>query len=204
MNDKFEHLNNKNKIMKANFYIAILSLLVLSSCGTGAKIPQKQITIQTFEDKSGREQLIGEVDKKALEGENYIGWFKYNFDNYSPNEEAMETIKKSINKYDIDAFFGSWCGDSKREIPKFYKILELSDYNLNRLRCVALGRYGKMYKKSPDHEEEGLNITNVPTFIFYNKNGEEVGRFVERATTGSLESDIAKILSKKEYKHSRE
>lgn len=191
--------------MKVNFYIIAFTCSILfASCAQKGKVPQKQITIQTFEDKSGREQLIGEVDKNALQGENYSGWFTASYDKYTPNEEAMAIIKKEIHKYDIDAFFGSWCGDSKREIPKFYKILELSEYNLNRLRCVALGRYGNMYKKSPNHEEEGLNITNVPTFIFYNKDREEVGRFVERPTTGSLESDLAKILSGKQYKHSRE
>lgn len=190
--------------MKIKFFIAAFALVALSSCGTGGKIPQKQITIQTFEDKSGREQLIGEVDKQALLGENYSSWFQTSYEKYTPNEEAMAIIKKNINKYDIDAFFGSWCGDSKRELPKFYKILDQSEYNLNRLRTVALGRYGSLYKKSPNHEEKGLNITNVPTFIFYNKDGEEIGRFVERPTTGSLESDLAKILSGKEYKHSRE
>ena len=48
--------------------------------------------------------------------------------------------------------------------------------------------------------EEKMNLNRVPTIIFY-KNGKEVNRFVEFAQE-SLEEDIAKIVSGKDYKNS--
>ncbi|MCB0473638.1 MAG: thioredoxin family protein, partial [Flavobacteriaceae bacterium] len=57
-------------------------------------------------------------------------------------------------------------------------------------------------KKTPDNLQEGLNITNVPTFIFYKK-GKEIGRFVEYPRE-TLEKDILAIISGQPYKHSYE
>ena len=47
--------------------------------------------------------------------------------------------------------------------------------------------------------EKGLNITNVPTFIFY-KNGKEVNRIVESPRV-SLEQDMIDIINGNNYKH---
>jgi thioredoxin-related protein len=55
-------------------------------------------------------------------------------------------------------------------------------------------------KETPNNLQEGYNITNVPTFIFYKK-GKEIGRFVEFPRE-TLEKGILKIVSGKPYKHS--
>ena len=84
---------------------------------------------------------------------------------------------------------GTWCGDSKRETPKFYKILEEANFNLKNLELVQYNRSKKLqiiFKKV-------LNIIKVPTFIFYKK-GKEIGRYVEYARE-SLEKDMLKIVS---------
>ena len=91
---------------------------------------------------------------------------------------------------------GTWCGDSKRETPHLYKVLEMADFNFKNLDLVTVNRS----KRTPDNLQEGLNIIKVPTFIFYKK-GKEIGRYVEYARE-SLEQDILKIVSGKPYKHS--
>ena len=90
---------------------------------------------------------------------------------------------------------GTWCGDSKRETPRFYKVLDEADFNLKNLELITVNRS----KKTPDNLQEGLDIIKVPTFIIY-KNNKEVGRFVERVRE-SLEKDILKIVSGQDYKH---
>jgi hypothetical protein len=54
-------------------------------------------------------------------------------------------------------------------------------------------------KNTPQNYEEGLGITNVPTFIFY-KDGKELNRIVEFPIE-DLESDMLKILQGEPYKH---
>ena len=91
---------------------------------------------------------------------------------------------------------GTWCGDSRREVPKLYKVLEQVNFNMDNLEMVALDRS----KRTPDNLQKGYNIIRIPTFVFY-KNGKEIGRFVEYSRE-TLERDILKILTTKTYKHS--
>lgn len=91
---------------------------------------------------------------------------------------------------------GTWCGDSKRETPRFYKVLEAAEFDLKNLEMITVNRG----KKTPDNLERGFNIFRVPTFIFY-KNGKEIGRYVEYPRK-SLEKDMLDILTGKPYKHS--
>ena len=91
---------------------------------------------------------------------------------------------------------GTWCGDSKRETPHFYKILEQTDFNLNNLELITVD----VSKKTPDNLQKGFDIKRVPTFIFY-RDGKEIGRYVEYARE-SLEKDMLKIVSGEGYKHS--
>ena len=95
-------------------------------------------------------------------------------------------------------FMGTWCGDSKRQVPKFYKILEASNFPMDQFTAVAVSREADLYKQSPQHEEEGLNIVRVPTFIFL-KNGKEVNRIIEKPIE-TLEKDIEKIITANNYK----
>jgi thiol-disulfide isomerase/thioredoxin len=91
---------------------------------------------------------------------------------------------------------GTWCGDSRRETPRFYKVLEQTDFDLNNFELITVNKD----KKTPDNLQEGLNIIRVPTFIFY-KQGKEVGRYVEFPRE-TLEKDILKIVTGQPYKHS--
>ncbi len=93
---------------------------------------------------------------------------------------------------------GTWCGDSKQEIPKFYKVLDACNFPKKQLRVITVNRDHSMYKKSPNHEESGLNIHRVPTIIFY-KNKLEVNRIVEHPIE-SFEKDMLNIATKNTYK----
>jgi len=92
---------------------------------------------------------------------------------------------------------GTWCGDSKKQVPRILKVLEQAEFPNERLEIIALDRRPGRYKKSPTGEEKGLNIIKVPTLIFF-KNGIEINRIVERPIA-SLEEDILTILNGGHY-----
>ena len=108
---------------------------------------------------------------------------------------SSDFLKEKLKGIKIKGFMGTWCGDSKRETPRFYKILEQANFDFKNLDLVTVNRS----KKTPDNLQEGLDIKKVPTFIFY-KDGKEIGRFVERVRE-SLEKDMLKIVSEQNYKH---
>ena len=76
--------------------------------------------------------------------------------------------------------------------------MDAVNFDYKHLTMIAVNRS----KETPDNLQEGYNITNVPTFIFFKK-GKEIGRFVEYPRE-SLEKDVLKIVSGKPYKHSYE
>ncbi|GGX05492.1 thioredoxin family protein [Aquimarina muelleri] len=138
--------------------------------------------------------LLGKINKPALMQEPYQEWFLKNYKEYTPKQSTIDSLKPILNNYTITLFMGTWCGDSKREVPRFYKVLEKSNFSLDRLTIIAVDRNKETYKQSPGGEHEGLTIHRVPTFIFY-KNGIEVNRIVE-SPLQTIEEDILALLTK--------
>jgi thiol-disulfide isomerase/thioredoxin len=149
-----------------------------------------------FDDK-GQEKLLGIINKKGLEKAPFNVWFNPNYDNYLVNDKIIEKLKDSLNQYTIKVFLGTWCGDSKLEVPHFYNILEATNFPESQLEVIALDNTKEAYKQAPNHEEKGLNIHRVPTFIFY-KDGKEYNRIVEHPNE-TLERDMLKIVTDNKY-----
>jgi hypothetical protein len=97
----------------------------------------------------------------------------------------------------VTIFMGTWCGDSKREVPRVLKMLDCCGFPMNDLTLVMVGNSDSLYKKSPQHEEVGKNIVRVPTIIVDQKNA-EIGRIIE-SPIASLEKDLLTILRKEKY-----
>lgn len=202
-------------------FIYSLGLVLATACGSSASQKEKEVSAEqapaateTVQEEVNKEipapeektttkihnsMLLGEIEKKDFLSPPFDSWFKANYDSYQPAPEALETIKGNISEVDeIVIYMGTWCPDSKREVPKFFRILDLANYNLDKVKMVAVDRS----KTAPDNSQEKYDIFRVPTFIFF-KNGEEIGRFVENPRE-TLEKDVAKIVSGEEYKHSYE
>lgn len=177
--------------MKTNILTIIIALLFVF-----------QINAQSLNQEIAKEGeqpfLLGKIDKNGLQGENYTTWFTKNYNEYKPNITIINAIASELKTYSIKLFMGTWCGDSKKEVPRLYKVLEACNFPLTQLENVALSRKAGMYKQSPQHEEAGLNIHRVPTVIFY-KNGKEINRIVEHPKQ-TFEKDIEAIITNNNYK----
>lgn len=141
--------------------------------------------------------LLGKIDKSALENDNYSDWFTKNYKAYAPDTISIKKIKNDLKLYNLKLFMGTWCGDSKREVPKLYKVLDKAEFPLEQLSTVAVSNAANLYKQSPQHEEAGHNIHRVPTLIVY-QNGKEINRIVEEPVE-SFEKDLLKIILEKNY-----
>ena len=188
--------------MKSLLYIFLIAFAM--NCGSANQNNQNTAEVASSENTESEEEeqqsdvLVGEIQKEDLQQAPHKGWYDPMYQSYESGAEALETIKKNINDYKIKVFMGTWCGDSKREIPKLYKLLELSDYDFEKLEMNGVRRD----KTLPNDIQKDFDIHHVPTIIFY-RNGEEAGRFVEYPQE-ELEDDIAKIVSGQEYQHSYE
>lgn len=159
--------------------------ITITSCSPKAK----------FAMHNEQKILIGKGSIKDLQQEPFNEWFTQGFKDYKLTEEMKSEIQKNLKDYTITIFMGTWCEDSQNQVPKFYKILEEVEFPSRKATLITMSRD----KTTPEQFEKGLNITNVPTFIFY-KNGKEVNRIVESPVV-SLEQDMLDIVSGKSYKH---
>ena len=183
----------------------LLLLVILIGCQQVSK-KDKEITMNTIVKKEINKiildtvddtmMLLGNINKEGLNGDDFIEWYQENYKAHELDTLTIKEINKKIKEVRIKVFMGTWCSDSQREVPAFYKILNQTDFDITKLEVIAVSQE----KDTPDKLEEGFNIEYVPTIIFY-KNKKEIGRFVEFAQE-TLEKDILAILNESGYKHS--
>lgn len=142
--------------------------------------------------------LLGIVNQKGFENDNFIEWFKENYNGHILDTLTIKEIKPKLKEVSIKVFMGTWCSDSQREVPALYKVIKEAEFDTANLTMIAVSQE----KNTPNQLEKGLNIEYVPTIIFY-KNEKEIGRYVELAQE-TLEKDMLAILNETGYKHSYE
>ncbi len=170
--------------MKKRIYLFIILLTVVS-----AQSPQI-----INDPKKDNPMLIGLSQRSDYEKrKEFKEWFKEEYENYAIDEETLELISTIEDEIKIECYMGTWCGDSRREVPRMYKIMDQIKFNNKNLKIVSVDRN----RVSPGGEQKGKNIHHVPTIIFYNK-GKEIGRIIE-SPVGSLEEDFTDIFMRIPY-----
>ena len=145
----------------------------------------------TAQDMDGKLPL-GTIDREMLEqNEPYASWFTKEYDNYKVDAKAMKACapENHFKDYRVIIVLGTWCEDSRREVPRFYKVLDHLLFPSMYTRIILVDKN----KKDDKDKAEKLNIEYVPTFIVTDRNGKELGRIVEKPTK-SLESDLCELM----------
>jgi thiol-disulfide isomerase/thioredoxin len=150
-------------------------------------------------DKKGNLILLGKTTRERLAQAPFDTWFTKNFDSYIVDSTTASQVKPLLHNKRFVLFMGTWCGDSRREVPRIYKILDYCRVKPTQIQLVNLNNSDTAYKQSPQHEEQGLNIRRVPTLLIF-EDQHEVGRVVESPVT-SLEKDILAIVTGQPYEH---
>jgi hypothetical protein len=141
------------------------------------------------DDQTGKPMLIGYCTYDAFSDTNFSSWFDKEYLKYKPDSSTLIQIKDKINDVDIILVIGTWCSETKEELPRLYKILNEVDYPLDEITIIAVNRD----KKTEGDEITQLAIDFIPTFIFYRKDS-ELGRIIEMPNQ-TLEEDMLEILS---------
>lgn len=116
------------------------------------------------------------------------GWFGEDYLGYQPERRYLDPIPEHMDDIEIVCFLGTWCSDSKRDVPRMIRIFQTKNLAPEKLRMIGLDRE----KRSPDGEEARYGIERVPTFVFL-RGGEEIGRIVE-SPLASIEKDMLGII----------
>ena len=140
-------------------------------------------------------QSFGEFSRNQLENSTHNNWFLKNYNAYPLNKALVSQIDSLFDDIEVTIYMGTWCEDSQREVPGFFKIIDALEANDQVRPIVGLNED----KVSHDGSAEQAGVTNVPTFVL-SKDGQEINRIVEFPII-SLEQDILDILQDKGYKH---
>jgi thiol-disulfide isomerase/thioredoxin len=133
--------------------------------------------------------LVGPVTRHDLR--EYAPWQTVLAQVYTPDTAVAQSIRPLARDITVFAIVATWCPDTKRELPRFFAIMEAAGLPETALTMVGVDRT----KKDAEGMTEKLGITRVPTFVFL-RNGEEIGRFVEKVPPGSsLEQEVERILT---------
>ncbi len=119
-------------------------------------------------------------------------WFKAEYEGYKVSKKTVNALKE-VDKtadYRIVIVLGTWCSDSRREVPHFYKIVDALGFPEKNILTILVDEN----KNDGSGLAKQFTIKYVPTFIFIDANGNEIGRIVE-APGKKLEADWLGILS---------
>jgi thiol-disulfide isomerase/thioredoxin len=162
-----------------------LFLVALSGCASS------QFTLEDGETKE--KMILGLCTWNAWK--QHAEWTTYDAPDYTPDAEILPRLAQAI-KPDVSLliFGGSWCGDTKAEFPKYFKLFSALNFPQSSLSLHGVSRK----KKEPTGIAERYAIKRVPTLIVL-KGNNEIGRIVEYPTA-SIEKDLLNILTKSESK----
>lgn len=107
---------------------------------------------------------------------------------YSPHTPSVTYLSEIKDSVQIYVLFGTWCHDSKKQVPAFIKTLEEANNPLIKVEYIALTKS----KTDPEDEYKRWGLKLTPTFVIY-RNGIELGRIIEEPKA-KLEQDLVTIL----------
>lgn len=141
-------------------------------------------------DGSGNKIIKGFISKKEIATDTAFAWYAQNLAGFTPSADVVKQYAAGKDSINFVVFGGTWCGDTKSLLPKFFAVTDAAGYTDSHITLIGVDRN----KKTLYNLAEAFGITNVPTFIVM-KNGKELGRVVEYGKTGMPEKEVGQIIS---------
>ena len=107
-----------------------------------------------------------------------------------PDMGAAMALAELATRAQVTVFFGSWCSDSRRELSRLWKTLDLVGGEVGfPIFYVGVDRS----KSEPSEAVGDREILYVPTFIV-ERDGLELGQIIEESPNG-IETDLLTLLN---------
>jgi thiol-disulfide isomerase/thioredoxin len=186
--------------MKKCLLTVIFFTLIFTGCRTGKpavenrssgkKVIDKPASLKYMEQSTW---LLGYINPARFSQPPHSEWYLKGYDEYQPNQEVVGKLTLiNKEKLSIQIVMGTWCPDSRREVPRFIKILDQWEFPAGKVTIIGVDNT----KIAPIGGYDELGIERVPTFIIL-ENKVEAGRIIENPVT-SLEQDMLNILTRNE------
>ncbi len=165
-------------------------LFIITALSMSSLFLQAQDFVRELDRKTDKVVLRGKITFNDLLKESTFRWLEKGADDYKPNAQTIKEIKKHQSDYRLVIFGGTWCEDTRDLLPKLYKVLKVSGFDMNAIEMYGVNRD----KQALNIEHQFYNIQRVPTIIVIHQ-FKEVGRIIETVPT-NIESALLDILEK--------
>ena len=145
---------------------------------------------KVFDSESNKEIMIGYCSFAGITDTTYNSAYKSEYKAFSPDKEISDQLYSLLDGVTVTIVMGTWCSDSREQVPRFMKLLDISGYTVPDPILICVDRN----KKAGDVSLEGMDILKIPVFIIY-YDGRELGRIIETPKT-TMEKDLLEILRK--------
>ncbi|MCP4200314.1 MAG: thioredoxin family protein [bacterium] len=159
---------------------AVVAGLLLGACASGGKTSRSE--------SPEPEPIVGPTTQAEILAEmpEWVG----DLVRAEPDEVWSRRLAEPVDDAEVVVFFGTWCSDSRRELTRLWRAVEMAGGDLGfPIRYVGVDRT----KSEPEDLLEGKEILYVPTLIVV-KSGIESGRIVESAPE-AIEKDLVALLT---------
>jgi len=164
----------------------LIILILVSAMNASAQQLNKKI-----KDKAWKKDIL--LNECTREGILSLTEVKVAYDREYPKYELdsalLLQIAPLLKGKKITVVMGTWCGDSRYQVPHFYKITDALSIPEKDIRLICVDGT----KQAENGLIDGLDIQKVPTFILYDE-GKEIGRIIE-SPKETLETDLLAILN---------
>ncbi|MCS7085406.1 MAG: hypothetical protein RMM53_06170 [Bacteroidia bacterium] len=109
---------------------------------------------------------------------------------YRPRPEIRDRLKALRDSTDVLLFMGTWCSDSRKHVPRF--MLLYPDLPIRRFEIVGVDTT----KKDANGLWKKWGVDSVPTFVFTDVYGVELGRIKVKPRKQRLEEAVLRILER--------
>jgi thiol-disulfide isomerase/thioredoxin len=169
----------------SRLFTAVLLLFGIHSTAQGLnqKIQDSTRNTLIMINQCTRDSVVNFPDFKPMYDSQYA--------DYTPDAAIIKDLKPRFEGLKIAIIMGTWCIDSKLQVPHFYKILDEAGAAENQITLICVNEQ----KQTTDGSIDQLHVDRVPTFIV-KRDGKELGRIVEFPNE-TLEKDLLAILSSK-------
>jgi hypothetical protein len=163
--------------------------IIVASIIFSVNIYTQEFNTLINDKKTDKPMLIGSTTLEAFSDTSFSWWWNSSYNMYEVDAETAGELKEKLEDINIKIVSGTWCSDSRRELPRLFKILDSIQYPTESVVIISVNRD----KVGLEDEVEGLQIDFVPTIIF-SKENKELGRIIEMPFE-TLEKDMLEILT---------
>src|SRR5262245_31855033 len=170
--------------MKPHALLAVLACISGLACASPPPPPPQTAAPTQPQEKP---VVVGETTRERIEA---VPEWAAAEAAAQPDVEACKALASVPPGAEVTVFLGTWCGDSRREVPRFWKALDAAGPEVPfAVHYIGVDRQ----KKEPSAPVTNNDIRYVPTFIVF-REGREIGRIVEESPHG-IENDLLALLT---------